>query len=78
MIERPDYGAAEAILEGFPDLKGNGFVAMFTKANKCDSLAVVRRIQFEYVLGFCPKCSGEGHTIDRGSTCAHCLLVLPA
>ncbi len=73
----PDYGRAEAVLEGFPDLDGPGFVAMFCKANRCLPARPVRRIQFEYVLVDCPKCESPGHAIDEGATCARCLLVVP-
>ena len=47
MISDPKYGKAEAAREGFPDLTGAEFVAMFCKHMKCLSSQVVTRIEFE-------------------------------
>lgn len=44
-----DYGAVEAKREGFPDLDGPAFVAMFRKEMKCPQSQMVQRIEFEYV-----------------------------
>lgn len=50
MIDDPDYGRAEVILEGFPQMTAKGFVEFFSDANKCDPHdAVVTRIEFDYL-----------------------------
>ena len=77
MILQPAYGRSEAVLEGFPELDGRGFVAMFCEANKCLPTRPVRRIQFEYVLVTCRRCGPDRHSIDEGATCARCYLVQP-
>lgn len=45
----PIYGAEEATKEGFPDMSGTEFVAMFCTHMKCDRTTVVNRIEFEYL-----------------------------
>lgn len=49
MIDDPEYGQAEASLEGFPDLTGEQFVAMFCKNMKVDPSELVTRIEYEYL-----------------------------
>lgn len=39
----------DVILEGFPELTPEEFVAMFCEANRCGRDRVVTRIEFEYV-----------------------------
>jgi len=48
MIDDPVYGKAEAIREGFSDLTGAQFVAMFCKHMKCPPSQVVTRIEFSH------------------------------
>ena len=49
MTEHPDYGRAECIREGFPDLTPAEFVAMFCKTHKgCTPDSIVTRIEFAY------------------------------
>lgn len=43
------YGTAEAEREGFPDLTGAMFVALFCKHMKCTPETIVTRIEFEYL-----------------------------
>jgi hypothetical protein len=38
----------ETAAEGFPDLTPHGFMAMFCKANRCETWRMVNRIEFEY------------------------------
>ena len=49
MSKDPKYGKDEAIREGFPDMSGPQFVAMFSEHMKCDMGQVVNRIEFEYL-----------------------------
>lgn len=44
----PEYGVAEAILEGFPGMSGPEFVDMFCKNMRCLRSQIVRRIEFRY------------------------------
>lgn len=46
---KPAYGRDEATKEGFPGMSGEEFVVMFCEHMKCDSTAVVKRIEFEYL-----------------------------
>lgn len=48
MITEPEYGAAEVIREGFPDLTPAEFVAMFCKANNCKPSRMISRIVFAH------------------------------
>ena len=43
------YGKLEAGKEGFPQMTGSEFVAMFQKSMKCDFYQEVTRIEFEYL-----------------------------
>jgi hypothetical protein len=49
MALEKDYGDKEASLEGFPELSGLQFVAMFCESMKCNSTDFVNRIEFKYV-----------------------------
>ena len=40
---------AEAVREGFPELTGEQFIAMFCTHMKCDPSTVVTRIEYEYI-----------------------------
>jgi hypothetical protein len=51
MVEFPEYGKAEVILEGFPTMSPSEFVLMVAKHNKKEPYQMVHRIQFEYVEG---------------------------
>lgn len=45
-----EYGRAEMILEGFPDMEPDAFVRMFVGVNAgCNRRTVITRIEFEYV-----------------------------
>jgi hypothetical protein len=46
-----EYGDAEAIREGFPEMVGAAFVQMFCRHMGGDRTQVVTRIEFEYVDG---------------------------
>lgn len=51
MIEDKEYGSAECILEGFPELSPLEFVQMYTKAKKGRHAGdLVSRIEFRYLL----------------------------
>ena len=49
MVEFPEYGKAEVILEGFPLMSPAEFVMMVARANKKEPYQMVHRIAFEYV-----------------------------
>lgn len=50
MLVEPEYGAAECVLEGFPEMEPAGFVAMFCDSHRdCTPIRSVTRIEFEYV-----------------------------
>ncbi len=49
MIDDPEYGKSEAAKEGFPEMSGAEFVAMFCKHMKVSSSFAPKRIEFEYV-----------------------------
>jgi hypothetical protein len=46
---RPRYGAEEVVREGFPQMTGQEFAAMFCRANGVTLDTMVTRIEFEYV-----------------------------
>lgn len=54
MIEDPAYGREEVILEGFPDLSPEQFVAFFCRSHKtpdgkpCTPATLVNRIAFDF------------------------------
>jgi len=48
LIDDPSYGRAEATAEGFPDLDGPGFVAMFCQHMRVSPDDEVTRIEFAY------------------------------
>lgn len=50
MIDESEYGAAEVIKEGFPEMSPGQFVEMFCKANKCEPDILVHRMEFEYLI----------------------------
>ncbi len=45
----PEYGETEAEKQGFPELTGAGFVAMFIHHMNCPECQSVTRIEFEYL-----------------------------
>lgn len=49
MIDEPEYGERECVLEGFPDMTPQEFVEMYCKHNKCKPEALVHRLEFEYL-----------------------------
>lgn len=50
LIDDPAYGAAEVILEGFPEMTPEEFVSFFCKSHKgCTPDTIVCRIAFDYV-----------------------------
>jgi len=49
MIREPEYGRAEAALEGFPEMDGFEFACMFAREIGGDLSQEVTRIAFEYV-----------------------------
>lgn len=49
LIDWPIYGRTEAILEGFPEMYGHEFAAMFIKHMGGDLDTERTRIQFEYL-----------------------------
>lgn len=49
MTDEPEYGRAECIAEGFPEMTPAEFVAMFCKSHRgCTPETVVNRIEFGY------------------------------
>jgi len=49
MIHEPEYGRAEAALEGFPEMSGFEFACMFQQEIGGDLTQEITRIAFEYV-----------------------------
>lgn len=49
MIDEPEYGKAEVIKEGFPNMSPDEFVSFFCKAMKCTPKKLVHRMEFEYL-----------------------------
>lgn len=49
MIDDPEYGKEEAAKEGFPEMTGAEFVAMFCKHMQCEPSYAPKRIEFEYL-----------------------------
>jgi len=49
MVSDSVYGYHECILEGFPDLTPDEFVAMFCEHNKCKPDKSINRIEFKYL-----------------------------
>ena len=49
LIDDPEYGRAEAALEGFPEMDGYDFAAFFCRKMKVCFRTCVTRIEFEYV-----------------------------
>lgn len=46
MIDEPEYGQAEAIREGFPDMDGQAFVTMFCQHHGVTPAYAPNRIEF--------------------------------
>lgn len=44
-----EYGKSEAALEGFPELSGPEFVAMFSKGMRVPHSTEITRIEYEYL-----------------------------
>ena len=51
MVEFPEYGKAEVILEGFPTMSPAEFVMMVARANHKEPYQMIHRIAFEFVEG---------------------------
>ena len=49
MIDDPEYGQREVILEGFPNMTPVEFVEMYCRHNGCSPEDRVHRMEFEYV-----------------------------
>lgn len=49
MTFEPEYGKAEVIREGFPEMSPAEFVAMYCAHNECDPWTEIMRIEFEYL-----------------------------
>jgi hypothetical protein len=49
MLIDPDYGDREAVREGFPQMTGSEFVAMFCHEMGCDPETEVSRVEFRYL-----------------------------
>jgi hypothetical protein len=49
MIDEPEYGKQEVILEGFPEMTPAQFVAMYCKHNGCTPDFKVNRIEFKRI-----------------------------
>ena len=49
LLDDPEYGKREVILEGFPNLTPAQFVDMLCKKNKCTPDKLFNRIEFKYV-----------------------------
>ncbi len=51
MLRDANYGTAEVIKEGFPELTPAEFVKMFCESHGCKASTVVTRIEFLYDVG---------------------------
>jgi hypothetical protein len=70
LLEKPDYGPREMILEGFPGRDPMDFVNMYCEHNKCHNREIVNRIEFRYYL---TGPSAEQIQIpERIATCPSC------
>ena len=49
LLDEPEYGAEEMVLEGFPDWAPSVFVEMLCIGSCCTPETIVTRIKFEYV-----------------------------
>lgn len=49
MIDEPEYGCKEVILEGFNYMTPQEFVDMYCAHNKCTPDTLVHRMEFEYI-----------------------------
>ncbi|KKM84350.1 hypothetical protein LCGC14_1300000 [marine sediment metagenome] len=49
IIDEPEYGKAEVILEGFPDMTPDEFVSFFCGAMKCTPKKLVHRMEYVFV-----------------------------
>ncbi len=49
IIDEPEYGEREMVLEGFPDMKPEDFVVMLEATNKDANVGIINRIEFEFV-----------------------------
>jgi hypothetical protein len=51
MLDEPEYGQAECVAEGYPDLTPEQFVAKFIAGNakRCTADTVVTRLEFTYL-----------------------------
>lgn len=49
MIEEPDYGLVEVVLEGFPEMTPAEFVEMFCRHNGFKPNTFLTRIEYSYV-----------------------------
>lgn len=67
LVNDPEYGRREMILEGFPNLQPSEFVDMYCKANKCNPDKKVKRIAFRYLLKM-----GAGDVIKVPESIAVC------
>ena len=55
MLDDPVYGQRECVLEGFPEMTPDQFVAMFCSSHKgCTPETFVTRIEFDYERGVQP------------------------
>jgi len=73
MIADPEYGKAECILEGFPDMTPAEFVEMYVKAKKGRHAGdEVSRIEFRYVLKAGPSCPEVITVPEKIATCPLC------
>ena len=68
LIDEPEYGAAEVIAEGFPNLTPAEFIAMYCKHNRCDCAHIVTRIEFEHLCPDAGRCTHEPYC-DRAGAC---------
>lgn len=49
LLDEPDYGAAEMVLEGFPDIHPQQYVDMMCKHHQCTPDTEFNRIEFIHV-----------------------------
>ena len=49
VVDDPEYGKSEMVLEGFPGMKPEDFVVMLEATNKDANVSIINRIEFEFV-----------------------------
>ena len=60
MLDEPEYGEAEVIKEGFPEMSPGEFVTFFCKSMGCDPETLVHRMEYAYLTRYFSRCGVIG------------------